>query len=176
MISVVTTLYRSAAFIPTFYQRARASIEEVGEDYEIIFVNDGSMDESLDIALDICKGDPRVRVIDLSRNFGHHPAILVGLQESRGEYVFLIDVDLEEAPENLVAFYQDLKSSPETDVIYGIWRRHGENLGRRVFGEAFYVLNNFLSDTSLTRNMLISRLMTRRYVDAVLDNWTWDTA
>jgi putative glycosyltransferase len=175
-ISVVTTLYGSEKFIPEFCRRVQNAVNEIGTDYELILVNDGSPDNSLAIALDVCRTNPKVRVIDLARNFGHHPAIMVGLQEARGDYIFLIDVDLEEAPENLVAFYQDLVASSGTDVVYGIWRRHGEGLPRRIAAEAYYALFNFLGDTALPRNLVLSRLMTRRYVDALLESWTWDVA
>src|SRR5687768_10830869 len=99
-ISVVTTLYNSERFIPEFTRRIESALSELGCDYELVFVNDGSPDGSLNVALDVCRNNPKVRVVDLARNFGHHPAIMVGLQESDGDYVFLIDVDLEEAPEN----------------------------------------------------------------------------
>ena len=98
-LSVVTTLYQSASFVFEFYTRMRACAEEFATDYELIFVNDGSPDNSLDEVLRLWRQDPRVRVIDLSRNFGHHQAIMAGLSQATGERVFLIDVDLEESPE-----------------------------------------------------------------------------
>ena len=172
-ISIVTTLYRSETFIQEFYNRARQAAEELGADYEFIFVNDGSPDSSLAVALDVCRRDANVKVFDLAKNFGHHPAIMVGLRAASGDYVFLIDVDLEEAPENLVTFFQDLVSSPDTDVIYGVWRRHGEPWGRKLAADAYYSAFNLLSDTSLPRNLVLARLMTRRYVDALMESWNW---
>ena len=172
-ISVVTTLYKSETFIEEFYRRTREALAELGADYEMVFVNDGSPDASLARVLEVCRSDPGVKVIDLARNFGHHPAIMVGLREAEGDYVFLIDVDLEEAPENLVTFYHDLLKSPEADVVYGVWRRHGEPFARRLAADAYYSAFNILSDTRLPRNLVLSRLMTRRYVDALLDSWTW---
>lgn len=172
-ISVVTTLYNSERFIPEFCRRVANALEELGCDYELVLVNDGSPDGSLAVALDICRTNPHVRVVDLSRNFGHHPAILMGLQETDGDYVFLVDVDLEEAPENLVAFYQDMLDNPGTDVVYGVWRRRGEAWTRRLAAEAYYGLYNFLAHTRVPRNLVLSRLMTRRYVDALLESWRW---
>jgi len=175
-ISVVTTLYNSERFIQEFARRIENSVTELGCDYELVFVNDGSPDDSLNVALDVCRTNPRVRVVDLARNFGHHPAIMMGLREADGDYVFLIDVDLEEAPENLVAFYQELVAAPGSDVVYGVWRRHGESWTRRAAAEAYYAIFNFLGDTSIPRNLVLSRLMTRRYVAAVLETWNWDVA
>ena len=77
----------------------------VGNDYELILVNDGSPDDSLDVALAIQRRDAHVRVVDLSRNFGHHQALMEGLRHARGDLVFLIDSDLEESPEWLADFH-----------------------------------------------------------------------
>jgi putative glycosyltransferase len=154
-LSIVTTLYNSAPYVSEFASRVESATNELGLDYELIFVNDGSPDNSLAVALDTCRVNPHVRIVDLARNFGHHPAIMVGLRESVGDYVFLIDVDLEEAPENLVAFYQQLTDSPDTDVVYGVWRRHGESITRRVAAEAYYALFNFLGDTPIAPNLVL---------------------
>ena len=78
-LSIVTTLYRSAPHLEEFYRRASAAAETITSDYEIVFVNDGSPDDSLLIALDLFERDPRVRVVDLARNFGHHKAMMTGL-------------------------------------------------------------------------------------------------
>src|SRR5258708_35620594 len=97
-LSIVTTLYCSAPHLEEFYTRAREVAEMVSSELEIILVNDGSPDNSLEIALSLHRRDRRVRVIDLSRNFGHHKAMMTGLAHARGELIFLVDSDLEEEP------------------------------------------------------------------------------
>ena len=98
-LSVVTTMYRSAPYIKEFYEKVLKSAQKITDDYEIIFVNDGSPDNSLEVAVNIHNNDPKVKVVDLSRNFGHHKAILAGLSNACGEKLFLLDCDLEESPE-----------------------------------------------------------------------------
>src|SRR5690606_27126457 len=121
-LSIVTTLYKSAAYIPDFCRRAAAAARTlVGGDFEIILVNDGSPDDSLDIARGLIETYPNLRVIDLSRNFGHHAAIIAGLEFSRGELVFYIDSDLEEDPELMVEFNASL--TEDTDVVFGFHDR-----------------------------------------------------
>ena len=100
-LSIVTTLYRSAATIEEFYRRSIKAAEQVAGDIELVIVNDGSPDNSLDLALELHKRDPRVIVVDLSRNFGHHKALMTGLAHASGDLVFLIDSDLEEQPRGL---------------------------------------------------------------------------
>jgi len=119
-LSIVTTLYYSAPYLQEFYDRARHAALNITPDYEFVIVNDGSPDEVLHIARRLVAQDERVIVIDLSRNFGHHKAIMTGLAHTSGDLVFLIDCDLEEAPEALADFYAALQSDPEADAVYGV--------------------------------------------------------
>lgn len=168
-LSIVTTLFHSAPYIEEFYQRAKAAAQAITPDYEIIFVNDGSPDNSLEIAISLYERDKRVKIIDLSRNFGHHRAIMTGLVHARGDFVFLIDSDLEEAPEILETFYEEMKNN-RTDVVYGVQRKRKGNSFERIFGEVYYVLFNLLSGYKAAANVLTARLMTRNYVRALVEH------
>ena len=139
----------------------------VGEDYEVVFVNDGSPDNSLDLAVQLSKEDSHVSVVDLSRNFGHHKAMMTGLAHALGEKVFLIDTDLEEDPEWLLSFANQM-SNVNCDVVYGVQDSRKGNLFERASGKLFYQLLNFLSGMNLPQHVVTARLMTRRYVDALL--------
>ena len=167
-ISVVTTLYHSENYVYEFYQRCRDAIQEVSDSYEFVFVNDGSPDQSLNKVLAIQAQDNNVKVVDLSRNFGHHAAIMAGIKESCGERVFLLDVDLEEAPENLVAFWHKLNSQSDHDVVYGVQKqRQGSKIDRwlaTVFSHFF----RWISHVDIDNHVTICRLMTRRFVDSLL--------
>lgn len=169
-LSIVATLYRSAPFVAEFHRRATdAAVAFAGADYEIVLVNDGSPDESLQIAAGLAKSDPHVLVVDLSRNFGHHKAMMAGLDHASGDFVFLIDSDLEEEPEWLAAFAGALAAGGH-DVVFGeqITRKGG--WFERVSGEIFYRVFNLLANIDHPRNLTTARLMTRRYVDALLQH------
>jgi len=166
-LSIVTTLYKSAPYLDSFYQRIVKELEKLAVSYEIVLVNDGSPDDSLDIALGIQESDSRVVVIDLSRNFGHHKAIMEGLSYARGDQVFLIDCDLEEPPETLGAFYECFKRS-DCDVVYGVQESRKGKWFERVSGGIFYKLFNYLSDTTVPENWTIARLMSKRYVASLV--------
>ena len=168
MISIVTTLYGSAGHLNEFYTRACAVAERIGDEFEIVMVNDGSPDDSLSIAEQLHATDPRVVVVDLSRNFGHHRAIMVGFEQCRGDRVFLIDCDLEEAPELLEQFVDVLDRSEGCDVVYGVQERRKGGWFERVSGAAFWWLFNKMSRLEMSPNTTTVRLMTRRYVNAVL--------
>lgn len=166
-LSIVTTLYASAAYVEEFYSRACAVAKKLTNNFELIFVNDGSPDNSLEIALAIFQKDPRVRVIDLSRNFGHHKAMMTGLRYARGKLAFLIDSDLEEDPELLEAFYQTLQSTG-ADVAYGIQQARKGRFLERVSGAMYFGTFNILSIYPIPKNHITARLMTQRYVAALL--------
>ena len=167
-LSIVATLYQSAAYIAEFHRRASAVARQlVGEDYEIVLVNDGSPDNSLDFAVQLSESDSHVVVVDLSRNFGHHKAMMTGLAHASGDRVFLIDSDLEEEPECLIDFAQQMQSK-RCDVVYGVQEQRKGNWFERWSGQWFYRVFKSLTGLALPENIVTARLMTRRYVDALL--------
>lgn len=166
-LSIVTTMYYSAPYLKEFYERIKKSAEKITDDYEIIFVDDGSPDKSLDIAVQFHQSDPRVKVIELSRNFGHHKAIMCGLEHATGEFVFLIDCDLEESPELLNQFWQDLNSK-KCDVVYGVQAKRNGKLISRCLGSLYYHFVNALSPVKIPYNLATVRLMSKSYVRSLL--------
>lgn len=167
-LSIVATLYRSAPYIPEFFRRACAVARtQVGEDFEIVLVNDGSPDNSLDLAVALSDVDEHVVVVDLSRNFGHHKAMMTGLAIARGERVFLIDSDLEEEPEWLAGFVRQMENDA-CDVVYGIQQKRRGGFFEQLSGELFYRSFRLLTGIAQPDNIVTARLMTRRYVEALL--------
>jgi putative glycosyltransferase len=167
-LSIVTSLYQSADSIEEFHRRSVAVAEElVGDDYEIVLVNDGSPDNSLDLAVHLAECDGHVVVVDLSRNFGQHKAMMTGLAHAKGELVFLLDSDLEEDPEYLSTFARRMRSET-CDVVYGVQERRKGAWFEQWSGQCFYGLFNILSGFALPKNIVTARLMTRRYVEALL--------
>jgi putative glycosyltransferase len=169
-ISVVTSLYNSARHIDELYARASRSLLTITPHFEVILVNDGSPDTSLAAALALQAREPaRVKVIDLSRNFGQHKALLTGLRHASGDLIFMMDSDLEEEPELIQSFYDVYaKASGEVDLIFGIQTGRRGSAFRRFSGHLFYKLFNLLSPMPAPENPTPFRLMTRRYVDALL--------
>jgi putative glycosyltransferase len=166
-LSIVTTLYKSAAYVEEFYRRASEAAKRVTDDYEIVMVDDGSPDNSLDIACALAAKDGRVRVVELSRNFGHHKALMAGLDHAKGELCFLIDSDLEEDPALLGGFLERMQST-DCDVVHGFQQtRKGaalESAGGRI---AWYWISKLYS-IDIPVNQCTVRLMRREYVDALL--------
>ncbi len=167
-LSIVATLYRSESVVEDFVRKATAAARDLGLPYEIVLVNDGSPDASLQRALGAQLREPSVVIVDLARNFGHHPAILAGLSEAKGDLVFLIDSDLEEDPAWLQQFMEQMQTM-DADVVFGQQDRRKGGVWESVTGSIFYRVFNSLSDTQVPVNFVTARLMTRQYVDALLE-------
>jgi putative glycosyltransferase len=165
--SIVTTLYKSGPYVEEFHRRASEAAQRLTDDYEIVMVDDGSPDNSLEIACTIARSDKHVRVVELSRNFGHHKAMMTGLDHARGELCFLIDSDLEEDPALLQEFFNKLDAS-DADVIYGFQDQRKGDLGERLSGSIAYRLFSTLLSHPIPRNHITVRLMKRQYVDSLL--------
>lgn len=166
-LSIVTTLYNSADFILEFYNQISRCADGLVRSWELVLVDDGSPDESAAIAAQITERDPRVALVELSRNFGHHQAIMAGLSHARGKQVFLIDVDLEEQPQWLADF-MSVASKSEADVVRGRQELRGDGWANRMTANLFYRAFNSLSHMPIEENPCTVRLMSRRYVDALL--------
>jgi putative glycosyltransferase len=170
VLSIVATLYRSTPYIEEFCDRvSKCARDLVGDDYEIVLVNDGSPDESLAVALARSEHDPHVTIVDLSRNFGHHKAMMTGLAYAQGERIFLIDIDLEENPDLLPDFWREMETT-SADVVYGVQKARKGGALERIGGAAFYRMFNAMSDIKIPANVCTVRLMSRRYVTALLSH------
>ena len=167
-LSIVTTLYKSAPHLEGFYKRIVASVEKITNDYEIIFVNDCSPDGSLGIAVALFNNNKNIKIIDLSRNFGQHKAIMTGLSYATGDMIFLIDSDLEEPPEILKTFYSRFVETKDCDVTFGVLEARKGSYFIRLFSNLFYKLMSFVSDVKAPENIAFTRLMSRRYVNSLL--------
>jgi putative glycosyltransferase len=167
-LSVVATLYCSAPHLEEFCKRITDVAHYIaGNSFEIILVNDGSPDNSLDLALQLSNKNPHITIVDLSRNFGHHRAMMTGLTYASGELVYLIDSDLEEEPEWLINFSEQMHQE-QCDVVYGVQIKRRGNWFERISGQVFYRLFRVFTGLDLPENIVVARLMTKRYVKALL--------
>lgn len=168
ILSIVTTLYHSSRYIDEYHSRISKVAKSLVDEYEIILVDDGSPDDSLIKATKISEQDSRVKVVELSKNFGHHRAMMTGLEYSSGDYVFLIDCDLEEKPESLIQFWSEMQTDIDVDMVYGVLDSKTGSFLKKQASLAFYKMFNFFSSVKIPENELVSRLMKKEYVKALL--------
>lgn len=138
MISLVVPLFNEERTFPELWRRIDAVLSKVEEDAEIIFVDDGSTDATCSLIRALCARDPRARLVRLSRNFGHQPALTAGLDRARGDAIVLMDADLQDRPEAVAEFIREWKAG--ADVVYAVRSARRENVVMRVLFKSFYVL------------------------------------
>jgi dolichol-phosphate mannosyltransferase len=136
-LSVVIPVYNEEPNIQKLYQRMSETVMKIGVSYELIFVNDGSIDSSLEVIRKIAKTDQHIRYIDFSRNFGHQIAVTAGLDHSKGDAVVIIDADMQDPPELIEDLYNEYKKGYE--VVYARRRqRKGESFLKKFTARLFY--------------------------------------
>ncbi len=167
VFSVVAPIYNEAETLPHFYARVVAAMESLDEPFELVLVNDGSRDDSIAIMRALHERDPRVRVVDFSRNFGHQVAISAGLDHARGEAVVIIDSDLQDPPEVILELAAKWRQGAE--VVYAQRRtRPGETRFKLLTAAAFYRLIRRLTSVDIPRDTGDFRLLDRRVVDTLV--------
>jgi glycosyltransferase involved in cell wall biosynthesis len=168
-LSVVIPCYNEAACLEQLHARVTAAARAaVGDDHEIVLINDGSRDDSWRVMQRIAAADPRVVAINLSRNHGHQLALTAGLDLCAGEEILIIDADLQDPPE-LLAHMRDTMAAQQADVVYAVRRkRQGETIFKRATASAFYRVLDRVTDTPIPIDTGDFRLMSRRALDAFL--------
>ncbi len=172
LLSVIVPCYNEEKALPFFYQKASEVSAQLKSrfqlDTEFWFVDDGSKDGTLRLVKELRKQDPRVHFVSFSRNFGKEAGIYAGLQAAQGDYVTLMDADLQDPPELLFEMYPDVASGCYDCAATRRVTRRGEPPLRSFFARCFYRLIGRISKTEFVDGARDFRLMTRQMVDAVL--------
>lgn len=167
LLSVVVPLYNEEKVIDTLYKRCTTALNTWCTNYEIICINDGSSDNTLELLKKYHESDKRFKVISFSRNFGHQSAFLCGLKNSSGKYIAMIDGDLQDPPELLEQFYQ--KMAEGYDVVYGVRRKRKESFFKKLSYKLYYIILNNLSTIPIPLDSgdfsMISRKVLKQMVD-----------
>lgn len=169
VLSIVVPCYNEEETVELFYEALLKVLQTLPYAYEIIYVNDGSKDRTLEKCVSLSEKDPCVKVIDFSRNFGKEAALLAGLKQSVGEYVTVMDADLQDPPEMLIDMFA-IMDEKEVEIV-GTRRvsRIGEPKIRSFFARCFYKLMNKYSEVEVVDGARDFRLMKRQVVDAILE-------
>ena len=169
-LSVVVPCFNEEESIPLFYEEMERVRISMGEEFEYIFINDGSSDKTLDVLRELNLLNPCTHYLSFSRNFGKEAALYAGLQHATGDYVTVMDVDLQDPPELLIEMRQKLDQQSNLDCV-GTRRvtRDGEPPIRSFFARMFYKLINQISQVEMVDGARDFRLMRRPMVDAILE-------
>lgn len=166
MISVVVPIFNEEVLISRFHEAVANALEDIGDDWEVVYVNDGSKDSSLEILRSLQNEDPHVVVVDLSRNWGHMGAISAGLLTSRGDATILMDGDFQDPPEVLPELVEAWRNGADVVVAVRRSRQESRRLLAKLF-PLFYRVLGALSDFPIPLDAGIFSLMNRQAVDSV---------
>lgn len=170
-ISIIVPCYNEEQAIPFFYDEITKTVEEMKNNFEFIFINDGSKDKTIEVIKEYSKKDKRVKYIHFSRNFGKEAAMLAGLKLSTGDYVAIMDADLQDPP-SLLPQMLNILEDPNNDYdCVGTRRvtRKGEPPIRSLFARMFYKIINKMSKIEMVDGARDYRLMSRQMVDSILE-------
>ena len=172
LVTIIVPCYNEEAALPYFLEAIQKTEAEMSAAYdcgfELLFINDGSKDGTLSVLRRFAKETPNVRYLSFSRNFGKEAAMYAGLREAKGDYVVIMDADLQHPPAMLPEMYQGLQSGEYDCVAARRESRKGEPPIRSFFARCFYKLINRISDTEIVDGACDFRMMTRQMVDAIV--------
>lgn len=161
--SVVAPCWNEEGNLPELYRRIKEVLEQTGQPWELVLVNDGSTDRTLELMQELHAADPRVHYIDFARNFGHQIAVTAGMDYAQGEAVILIDSDLQDPPELILRMIEKWQEGYE--VVYAVRSaRQGETWFKLFTAKLFYRLINYLTDIDIPLDTGDFRLMDRKVV------------
>jgi len=166
VISIVCPCYNEEDVIELFLKEINIVLQDIGKTFEIIFINDGSEDNTLDTLLLAKKNYINIRIINLSRNFGKEAALTAGLDQAKGEVVIPIDVDLQDPPILIKDFISHWEQGSEVVLAKRV-DRSTDSFLKRVSAKLFYKLNNKISKVSIPENVGDYRLMTRKVLNSL---------
>ena len=168
MLSLIIPCYNEEEALPLFYQESLHVLTEMNCKYELIFINDGSKDNTLSELKELAKNNDTVKYLSFSRNFGKEAAMYAGFSNAKGDYVAVMDADLQDPPALLPRMLEILKSGEYDSVATRRVNRKGEPLIRSFFAHKFYQIINKISDADIVDGARDFRLMKREMVDAIL--------
>ena len=164
--SVVVPVYNEKLVIKECYKRLKKVMDSTKERYEIIFINDGSKDNTLEIGENISNLDPNIKIINFSRNFGHQVAVTAGMDNACGKAIAIIDADLQDPPEVILDMIKKWKQG--FDVVYGKrLKREGETLFKKVTSKAYYRILKSMTTVDIPVDTGDFRLIDRKVCDAL---------
>lgn len=165
-ISIVSPIYKGEKMLHHLVERCEIAVSEITDDYEIILVNDCSPDNSWAVLQDICANDKHVKAIDHSRNFGQHPAISTGLRYVTGDWIVLMDCDLQDRPEDIPALYAKTKEG--WDVVFARRGERHDGFFKQLGGKMFHLFFRWLTGINTDKNIGNFSIFKRSYADEIV--------
>ena len=167
MISIVSPVYRAEKILPILVSEINLVMERIGEDYEIILVDDRSPDNSWEVMKVLSNQNPKIKSIRLSRNFGQHSAIFAGLTKTKGDWVVVMDCDMQDQPKEIAKLYK--KALEGYDIVLGQRENRKDKFLKKLTSRLFYKVFNYLSGANFDNNVANFGIYHQKTIKSILD-------
>ena len=167
MISIVSPVYRAEKILPILVSEINLVMERIGEDYEIILVDDRSPDNSWEVMKVLSSQNPKIKSIRLSRNFGQHSAIFAGLTRTKGDWVVVMDCDMQDQPKEIAKLYK--KALEGYDIVLGQRENRKDKFLKKLSSKLFYKVFNYLSGANFDNNVANFGIYHQKTIKSILD-------
>ena len=167
MISIVSPVYRAEKILPILVSEINLVMERIGEDYEIILVDDRSPDNSWEVMKVLSSQNPKIKSIRLSRNFGQHSAIFAGLTKTKGDWVVVMDCDMQDQPKEIARLYK--KALEGYDIVLGQRENRKDKFLKKLTSKLFYKVFNYLSGANFDNNVANFGIYHQKTIKSILD-------
>jgi len=167
MISIVSPVYRAEKILPILVSEINLVMERIGEDYEIILVDDRSPDNSWEVMKVLSSQNPKIKSIRLSRNFGQHSAIFAGLTRAKGDWVVVMDCDMQDQPKEIAKLYK--KALEGYDIVLGQRENRKDKFLKKLTSRLFYKVFNYLSGANFDNNVANFGIYHQKTIKSILD-------
>ena len=167
MISIVSPVYRAEKILPILVSEINLVMERIGEDYEIILVDDRSPDNSWEVMKVLSSQNPKIKSIRMSRNFGQHSAIFAGLTKTKGDWVVVMDCDMQDQPKEIAKLYK--KALEGYDIVLGQRENRKDKFLKKLTSRLFYKVFNYLSGANFDNNVANFGIYHQKTIKSILD-------
>lgn len=162
-ISLIVALYYEEDCVEEFVRSVRAELDHTELSYEIVFTDDGSTDRTIEIVQGMAAADDRIKLVQLARNYGKEVAVTAGIEHARGEYLLMMDVDLQDPPDRIVDFYHKIREGEGHDIVFGIRERKNDTFLRSLFSQFFWWFLNTLTGLKIPTGLAVMRIFNRKF-------------
>jgi len=163
-LSLIVALYFEEECVAEFVRRVRAALDPSGLDYEIVFADDGSHDRTVPLVEALAANDPRIKLLVLSRNYGKEGAVTAAIHHARGDFLLMMDPDLQDPPERIIDFYRSIREW-DCDLVWGVRKENAADWRTRVFSRCFWLALNGLTGLAIPHDVAVMRIFNRPFAE-----------
>lgn len=169
-LSLIVALYFEEECVEEYVKQVRAELDHRDVEYEIVFVDDGSEDKTVPLVLALAAEDQRIKLVQLGRNYGKEVAVTAGIEHASGEFMVMMDVDLQDPPNRIMDFYDKINAGDGHDLVFGIRDARKDSILNRMLSFVFWRVLNIMTGLKIPAGLSVMRIFNRHFAEEFLEN------